>query len=233
MKKDNLKFGLSTDWIFEGMIDAELKQYVLLGYFQKLNKQVEEMKVYPMFTEITLHLANVQNIIKKGKILYTDKKLKSYDDELTFKDLKSKDLPNLNESEKIQLKQILDYSSAKIQDYFDIVKSVWTIVYDCIEIISILNEDNIKSKKGYYYTKYDKNLKVWEYSIKKVNNDNKFSVKEKFDPDLFMHIISKENKLPTFFVHCDKDVPFDETLEPLLKRKIMSFVLQSKNLIIQ
>jgi len=84
---------MDTNWIFDGVIDAELKQYVLLGYFQKLNKQLEEMKVYPMFTEITLHLANVQNIIKNNKILYTDKTLTSLDDELTFKDLKTKDLP--------------------------------------------------------------------------------------------------------------------------------------------
>ncbi len=39
MKKNKLKFVMSTDWIFEGVIDAELKEYVLLGYFQKLNKQ--------------------------------------------------------------------------------------------------------------------------------------------------------------------------------------------------
>ena len=62
MKK--LKFLMDTDWLFQGVIDAEQKQYVLLGYFQKLNTQLEEMKVYPMFTEITLHLANIKNISK-------------------------------------------------------------------------------------------------------------------------------------------------------------------------
>ena len=45
MGKNKLKFVMDTDWIFDGVIDAELKQYVLLGYFQKLNKQLEEMKV--------------------------------------------------------------------------------------------------------------------------------------------------------------------------------------------
>jgi hypothetical protein len=233
MKKNKIEFVMDTNWIFDGVIDAELKQYVLLGYFQKLNQQLEEMKVYPMFTEITLHLANVQNIIKKNKILYTDKKLKSFDDELTFTDLKSKDLPSLSDTEKKELKQILDYSLARLKDYFDIVKSVWTIVYDCVEIISILNEDNIQSKKGYYYTKSDKKLKIWEYNIRKTNGENKFSIKEKEEPELFMYLISKENKYPTFFLHCDKDVPLEETLIPLLKRKVMSFIFQSKNLAIR
>ena len=135
MRKNKLKFVMDTDWIFDGVIDAEQKQYVLLGYFQKLNKQLEEMKVYPMFTEITLHLANVQNIIKNNKILYTDKKLTSYDDELTFIDLKTKDLPPLKVTELNELKTILQYSLSKLQDYFDIIKSIWTVVYDSIEIV--------------------------------------------------------------------------------------------------
>jgi len=33
-------------------------------------------------------------------------------------------------------------------DYFDIIKSIWTLVYDAIEIISIYNEDNIEYIKG-------------------------------------------------------------------------------------
>ena len=140
MGKNKLKFVMDTDWIFDGVIDAELKQYVLLGYFQKLNKQLEEMKVYPMFTEITLHLANVQNIIKNNKILYTDKKLTSYDDELTFIDLKTKELPPLKVTELNELKSILEYSVARLQDYFDIIKSVWSVVYDSIEIITIFSD---------------------------------------------------------------------------------------------
>jgi hypothetical protein len=135
MKKNKIEFVMDTDWIFDGVIDAELKQYVLLGYFQKLNKQLEEMKVYPMFTEITLHLANVQNIIKNNKIIYTDKKLSLTDDELTFNDLKTKELPILSVSEQVQLREILKYSLAKLQDYFDIIKSIWTLVYDAIEVV--------------------------------------------------------------------------------------------------
>lgn len=230
MGKNKLKFVMDTDWIFDGVIDAELKQYVLLGYFQKLNKQLEEMKVYPMFTEITLHLANVQNIIKNNKILYTDKKLSTFDDELTFIDLKTKELPPLKVTELNELKSILEYSVARLQDYFDIIKSIWTLVYDAIEIISIYNEDNIESKKGYFYTKSSQNIKIWEYNIRKYKGVNKFNVVEKHDEDLFSYIQSEKNKLPSFYLICEKNVPLEETLFPLMKRKVMSYVLQTKNL---
>jgi hypothetical protein len=233
MRKNKLKFVMDTDWIFDGVIDAEQKQYVLLGYFQKLNKQLEEMKVYPMFTEITLHLANVQNIIKNNKILYTDKKLTNYDDELTFIDLKTKDLPPLKVTELNELKTILQYSLSKLQDYFDIIKSIWTVVYDLIEIVSIFNEDNLTSKKGYFYTKSNQIIKIWEYNIRKYKGYNTFNIEEKLEDDLLKHIHSIDNKLPSFYLHCEKDVPMEETLIPLFKRKVMSYVLQTKNLAIR
>ena len=233
MRKNKLKFVMDTDWIFDGVIDAEQKQYVLLGYFQKLNKQLEEMKVYPMFTEITLHLANVQNIIKNNKILYTDKKLTNYDDELTFIDLKTKDLPPLKVTELNELKTILQYSLSKLQDYFDIIKSIWTVVYDSIEIVSIFNEDNLTSKKGYFYTKSSQIIKIWEYNIRKYKGYDKFNIEEKLEDDLLKHIHSPNNTLPAFYLHCEKEIPMEETLIPLFKRKVMSYVLQTKNLTIR
>lgn len=233
MKKNKLKFVMSTDWIFEGVIDSELKEYVLLGYFQKLNKQLEEMKVYPMFTEITLHLANIRNLLFKNQILYTDKSLLNIDDEITITDLKVKERPKLTEQEEIELNKILKYSEAKLQDYFDIIKSVWTIVYDAIEVVSILNEDNLESKKGYFYTKSSNLIKIWEYNIRKYKNENKTNFKEIEDPNFIKYLLSTENKLPTFHIHCDKEVPFEETLLPLMKRKVLSYIFQSKNLAIR
>ena len=233
MKKNKLKFVMSTDWIFEGVIDAELKEYVLLGYFQKLNKQLEDMKVYPMFTEITLHLANIRNLLLKNQILYTDKSLLNIDDEITIIDLKTKDKPILTIYEENELRKILKYSEAKLQDYFDIIKSVWTIVYDAIEVVSILNEDNLISKKGYFYTKSSNLIKIWEYNIRKHKGENKTTFKQIEDPNLYTHLISTENELPTFYIHCEKEVPFEETLLPLMKRKVLSYIFQSKNLTIR
>ncbi len=233
MRKNKLKFVMSTDWIFEGVIDAELKEYVLLGYFQKLNKQLEEMKVYPMFTEITLHLANIRNLLSKNQILYTDKSLLNVDDEITLADLKTKDRPILTIHEETELIKILKYSDAKLQDYFDIIKSVWTIVYDAIEVVSTLNEDNLTSKKGYFYTKSNNLINIWEYNVRKYKGDNKTSFKKVEDPNFFTHLISTSNGLPAFYVHCEKDVPMEETMLPLFKRKVMSYVLQSKNLAIR
>ena len=40
-----VEFIMDTDWLFQGILDAEQKQYVLLNYFQKLNKHLERMEL--------------------------------------------------------------------------------------------------------------------------------------------------------------------------------------------
>ena len=59
---------METDWLFDGILDAEQKQYVLLDYFQKMNKHLERMEVYPMFIELSLHLGNIQTLLTQNKM---------------------------------------------------------------------------------------------------------------------------------------------------------------------
>jgi hypothetical protein len=228
--KNNIKFLMDTDWLFSGVMDSEHKEYVLLSFFQKINKNLDEMKLYPTFTEITLHLANIQNIIKYKKMLYCKKKLVNLDDEISIHDLKEKEIPILDEKETEQLENILDYSFDKLQSIFDTFKSAWTVVFDTIEIVSILNEDNIQSKKGYFYIKYEQNIKIWEYSLRQYKGETRIKYVENNDYDLFMFLVSKENKFPTFYVHTERDYPLYETILPICKRKIASYILQTKNI---
>ena len=67
-RKKPYKFILETDWIFDGYLDVEHRQYVLLDYFKKISKHLEEFKIYPMFIELSLHLGNIQTLLKEDKI---------------------------------------------------------------------------------------------------------------------------------------------------------------------
>lgn len=234
---------MNTDWLFDGIIDAEQKQYVLLSYFQKLNKKLEEMKVYPMFTEISLHLGNIQTLMNQNKILYSERKLKSYDDELLLTDLKLKDIPVLAEDEFEEYQKILKNSFPQIQDYFGIAKSFWSIVYDSIQINVKKNKSNINSSVGFFYYVTKDFRYVWKYTKRKVKGSkvlSKTSIKliHKESPsDLtIQEIISnflitqnkpKNHKLPIFEIICNEMFPLEETLIPIFKRKIMAYIVQS------
>ena len=86
---------METDWLFEKPIDQEHKEYKLLSYFQKMGEKLDNMELYPGFIELSLHLASIQTLIKDKKLIYTDKKFDTIDDELLVREaeLLGNDLP--------------------------------------------------------------------------------------------------------------------------------------------
>jgi succinate dehydrogenase flavin-adding protein (antitoxin of CptAB toxin-antitoxin module) len=237
-----VEFIMDTDWIFQGIVDAEQKQYILLNYFQKLNKHLENMEVYPMFIELSLHLGNIQTLINQNKILYTHKKFLTNDDELLISDLKTKDIPTLSEEEIVEYHQILSNSQPQLFDYFGFAKSIWSIVYDSISVNIKKNKNNIKSKNGFFYFKTDNDIYVWKYTIKRVyktKGQTKTTTKLiYFGPHTDLTItdilsnFSKnyktddECKFPLFEIESKNIFPIEETLLPISKRKIISFITQ-------
>jgi hypothetical protein len=78
---------MKTDWLFQEPIDLEHKQYILLNYLQKLDKNLNNFKLYPQFQEISLHLASINLLIEKGQYLTMNRVLKDPDDEILISDL--------------------------------------------------------------------------------------------------------------------------------------------------
>lgn len=235
---------MDTDWLFTGVLDAEQKEYVLLNYFQKLNKYFEEMKIYPMFIELSLHLGNIQTLMNQNKILYTEKKFTSSDDELLMSDLKLKDIPILANEEIGEYQKILKTSFTQLFDYFNFAKSLWSLVYDSIELKVKKNKNNINSKSGFFYYNSKDKLYIWQYTTRRVyKTENQYRTHTKLiyegnQDDLTIEkIISKfsktyvknnESKNPIFEVLCNDIFPLKETLLPIFKRKILAYISQNK-----
>ena len=243
-KSKKYNFIMETDWLFNGVLDAEQKQYVLLDYFQKLNKYFEELKVYPMFIELSLQLGNMQTLSTQNKILYTDKKFKTPDDELLLADLKLKDIPVLTDDEVIEYQKIVKYCQPQIHDYFNFAKSLWTVVFDSITIKVRKNKPNLQNKIGFFYYTTEEKTYIWRYVTKKVyktKNQQRTDLTLIFEDDLkdlsVPEVISKfsktyeknkENESPVFEVFCNNEFPLEETLLPIFKRKILSYINQKE-----
>lgn len=240
-----VEFLMDTDWLFQGILDAEQKQYVLLDYFQKLNVHLEKMEVYPMFIELSLHLGNIQTLITQNKILYTDKKFKSKDDELIISDLKLKDIPILDYEEVDEYKKILNNSQPQLFDYFNFAKSIWSFVYDSVEINVRKNKNNLSSKFGFFYYNSNTELYIWRYETKKVykvKNQTKTMVKLLYQgkneehltiPEIISNFSktyekNKEQDCPIFEMKSSDIFPIEETLLPIFKRKLLLYITQEK-----
>jgi len=236
---ENLNFILPTDWMFKEPIDAEHKKYVLMSYFQKIDNLILENKIYPHFIELSLHLATLHTLIKENTLLYTNKVFKSPDDELLLKELLVKPVPVTSEEENLELQEILKFSSAKFFEYFQIVKSYWSMFYETISITIKKNKNNTNSTEGFFYFVDKKNhINFWEYDIDTSNPEHVTNVKLLYQGKkggltlikILENYGSKEleesKKLPIFQLMTTEDYPLDETLLPLFKRKLLSFIFQ-------
>ena len=238
---------MNTEWMFEKPIDREHKEYKLLSYFQKMGEKLDNMELYPGFIELSLHLANIQTLIRDKKIIYTDKKFSTIDDELLVKDLKIKEIPKLDMEEGEEFAKILTYSAPRMLEYFNIAKSVWEIVFDSIILKIKKNKDGVLQKKGYFHYINPKNnvFYVWEYEIKSVNkkspeskvlvnliySDNKNSLTiTKIINTFSQWNLENKSKLPVFEMVCEGEFPIDETLLPHFKRKLINYVNQTQML---
>ena len=246
-QKNRNNFIMNTDWLFDGILDAEQKQYVLLDYFQKMNQYLERMEVYPMFIELSLHLGNMQTLLTQNKILYTDRKLTSNDDELVLSDLKVKDIPVLDDDEVIEYHKILKNSQPQLYDYFNFAKSIWSIVYDSIEVVVKKNKNNLQSKSGFFSYKTPEKVYIWLYTTKKVyktKGQTKTSIKLIFEGEqnnltipqiisTFSKTYEKNNEsyYPVFEVFCNDVFPLEQTLVPIFKRKILAYIHQSDKVV--
>jgi hypothetical protein len=244
-RKKKIEFLMNTDWMFEKPIDREHKEYRLLSYFQKMGEKLDKMELYPGFIELSLHLANVQTLIKDKKIIYTNKKFATVDDELLVKDLKVRDVPEMSEEEYQEFIKILSYSAPRMFEYFGIAKSVWELVFDSVNLKVRKNTKNILSLKGYFYHTDEKTKKwyIWEYEKKpaaKGSPENIMvvnliysDVKNDLTIPKIVSTFSRWNvdggtKMPVVEMLSKGDFPINETLLPLFKRKLISYIDQKQ-----
>lgn len=234
VKKEKSLFKMGPDWIYTEPIDLEHKQYVLLDFLKYCDKKIDKFEVYPTYTELSIHLANLQSISSEFKTLYFEKKLFNVDDEILISDLKFKPVPIIDEKDYDEFTEVVKYSGQKVLDYFNMMKAVWNIVYDSISLKLIKNEKNIGEMTGYFYCDFQTGRKVWKYLIEKKERltiDSKMNViLVKPKEDNFEFDFDIEKKLPIFELKAAYDFPLESSLLPAFKRKILNYIIQKNTL---
>lgn len=238
--KKNNHFKLSTDWLFVDPIDYEHKYYVLLDFLKFCDDKIEKFELYPLFSEMSLHLANLQVISSEAKYIILNKKFGVIDDEILINELKFTPIPEFTEEQTSELDKMLKYAGPKFYEYFNVIKALWTLTYDSVSIKLINEKENQNLEVGVFYTISGKNKKIWKYvtgGVDVVKHDSKFAVQLLFDGETRKSIntILKEHKEDTnqaiFELTSSNDLPFENTLLPIFKRKVLSYIVQTKTIV--
>jgi len=242
-RKKKMSFKLNPEWMLKEPLDFEYNKYTLLDYIQKCEKNLDNFEIYPDFVELSLHLANMQSLVKENTLLLTDKKFDSCDDEILLKDLYPKKPREMSKEEEDELQKTLHYSNNKLFDTFNLAKSIWDIAFNNVDISIKKNKGSLISGMGYvfYYRKTENKVYVWEYKIKKrrKNTTNRTilnKIYENTPEDTTLSSIIETNSsfnkydyyktLPIFEMQCNQDFPMEQTVIPIMKRKITSYVYQ-------
>lgn len=244
-RKKKTPFKLNPDWMVKEPLDFEFNKYTLLDYLQKCEKNFENFEIYPDFIEISLHLANIQSLVKENTFFLTKKKFENCDDEIFLKDLIPQTVRNLSQEEEKELEKTIRFSGAKLHDAFNTARTIWNIAFDSLEIILRKNKENLISGTGYiyYHKKSSEKLYVWEYQIrnpKKEPTNTKLYLDLLYDgPSVDISLSSIIDKysslnhthfykdLPVFEMKCNDNFPMEQTTIPIMKRKVMSFVFRT------
>jgi hypothetical protein len=242
MPRKKQHFKLSPDWMFSQPIDFEFNKYTLLDYIQKCEKSFDDFKIYPDFVEVSLHLANLQSLMKERTLLYTKKKFEHPDDEILVKELYPKRVTGLTEEEFVEIEKTIMFSGNKLLDTFNIGKSIWSIVFESTNLVLKKNKRGFNSGRGFIYLplKQVKKVLVWEYTLRKFKGDAKMYMTLIWEGDpqglkIFDICLEKTswldeeevNKLPMFEITTNNKFPMEETLIPMIKRKVVNYILQS------
>jgi hypothetical protein len=248
-RKKKIVFKLSPEWMLKEPLDFEYNKYTLLDYIQKCEKNLDNFEIYPDFVELSLHLANMQSLYKENTLLLTNKKFESCDDEIMIKDLYPKKPREMSKDEEEELQKTLKFSNTKLFDTFNFAKSIWDIAFNSVELSIKKNKGAIISGMGYvfYYRKSENKVYVWEYQIKKNRKNpttNKTQINKIFEDapdDVTLTSIIENNSsfkkhdyykgLPIFEMNCTQDLPMEQTIIPIMKRKITSYIFQTINLV--
>ena len=111
--------------------------------------------------------------------------------------------------------------------------------YETISISIKKNKNNSNSTNGFFYFINKKNqIFLWEYDIDTTNPEHISNTKLIYEgkkgeltlPKILENFSNRKltelRKLPVFEMTCGEDYPVDETLLPLFKRKLLSYIFQ-------
>lgn len=234
---------LTIDIFISSAEDAELSEYKLLAVLKDFREQLHRNKLYPVFGEL-VELNNELNILLSERNNYRNMISKK----IVGIDLENQSLiyeyntEELNEDKISKIFDFIEWALPKIKEVLDEGAAIYDFVESNIDIkeIGILP---IYKDEGYFFipSNAEKATHIYKFLLSNiVTSDVPFksmrtqfveSLKEdltKIPPETIkLNLIKKYPELPnpaTYNLETDVDFPFNETVLPIAKRKLMRYL---------
>jgi len=237
MEKE-IKLLMPTDWFLRKPVDVEYNEYIIMSFIKKVEDALSRGEIYPYFSELALHLAVCRAYIEDGLLLGLDKTFTTPDDEIMLFEIKNvKSRKKFTDKEYKDIRVSVVTALEKLKEYFVVAKSVWEIGYQSVATNPIKNGEHAYFGAGFfiYQDIFNKENYIWKYSIKKIRQDTeetKCDVERIYkgeQSDRYSKLIDQisDSKFPIFECISSQNLPIENSLLPLFKRKLMNHTIQS------
>ena len=230
---------LTLDTFFSAAEDFERSQYQLLASLKSYSEELHKNRLYPFLSELIDMNDIIEGIINE----------KSELEKIFPQMIQNKALArDKNDSEEEpgyvndvnQVFDFINWSYPKIQEIIDEGKAIYSFVKQNLSIDEI-GIVPIYKNEGYFFISNNKIelLQVYRYEIPFISLDTNTSslmriylmqsfVKEEVNNELLgsikLKLVREYEDLPnpaTFRMECDLDFPFEETILPIAKRRLI------------
>jgi hypothetical protein len=231
---------LSKDWLTQGLIDVEYKQYLLLAYLKTVKDSFRRNELYPFMADLVVHYRNLLSV-KENKALIRE----SFPKEISLEEVKKLELSyrQLVEDDDVmkQLESIIEFSIPQIKNSLQEGSVIFELVESKCEIAPI-GVTPLYAKEGYLFVSQppESQTQVYRYqmSIFEDSNEQLRSLNTSFVDSFERSISNTYEKIKLDLVKRYKDLPnpatylilsrmkfpFTETLMPVAKRLFVKHI---------
>lgn len=234
---------LSNDWITEGLIDAEYKSYVLMAYLSWIKQEFNEQKLYPGFSDLVQHYQNVLSV-KTGREQLKKafpKDIEKADwENLTFQFKEKRDENDFFE----EMDRIIEYSLPIMQSHLEEGKSLYQFVEQHLHI-SPVGIASLSTGEGFFFllAPPKKATQIYHYqsTLMHLPDGNYRALHVSFLDEvrlsytttlegIKLDLLRKHPKpqVPaTFLIESEVLVPWNESLLPVAKRRLVEYLAKA------
>ncbi len=234
---------LSKDWMIEGLVDFEYKKYQLLSYLKDVEDDFRQQRLYPFFGELVEHYDNLVTFERKREFL-----MKNFPKEVTVFDFEEWDLvqKKVVEDNNLmkELTKVISYASKQFKKYLQEGQALFEFACKAVKLHYLHGKEADNRTSGYLFCRSDKTneVKAYQYEVTVFdNNENQFgeiktrqvdSIEGNVRPQELKSIFLSRHRImnnPTMvFVEADMPFPFEQTVFPVIKRKLVYLVVHGE-----
>jgi len=231
---------LSKDWLTQGIIDFEYKQYVLLAYLKTVRDSFNRNELYPFMADLVFHYRNLI-LVKENKTLLKE----SFPKELSLDEVKKLELTyrRMVEDDAVmsELESIIEFSIPKIKNSLEEGSVLYEFVESKCEIAPI-GVTPLYAKEGYLFVTQppEKETRVYRYQMsiyedsqeqfRSLNTEFIESVEKSLSntyENIKLNLLRRYKDLPNpaaYLILSKMKFPLMETLMPVAKRLFVKHI---------